>query len=97
MNVVSTLPLRPVQSATDLGQKLVADEEVIGDVPQLQENRRQGEVERDPQGEESCGNGVSVVGVEPDAQQELSGCESATSAFSAGCAEGDRGVGSQAR
>ena len=48
MNVVSTLPLRPVQSATDLNQKFVADEEVIGDVPQLQENRRQGEVERDP-------------------------------------------------
>jgi len=40
--------------------------------------------------------GVASGGVGSDAEQELLGCVSATSAVAVGCAEGDHGDGSQA-
>ena len=70
---------------------------VVGVVSELEENRREGAVERDPQGEKSCGNGVAIGGVVVDAQQELSRGLFASAAFAAGCSEGDHGAGSQAR
>ena len=64
---------------------------LAGLVSELEEDRGQGEVEQDAQGQESRGECLASGGVESDAQSELSGCLLAPATFAIGCAESDHG------
>src|SRR5262249_2444774 len=70
--------------------------ELAGLGSELEEDGREGAVERDAEGEGAGGAGVAAGGLEPAAQPELPGGLPASAAVAAGCTEGDHGGGAQA-
>jgi Transposase len=87
----------------DVGQRAgdrlhqVADGQALhllaGAVPQLAEDRRQGQVEPDAPGQEPGGTRLAPGGLGADAEQELPGGLPAAAALAAGGAQGHHGAG----